>query len=81
MRKDIEKIANYYMTRASQFANLKQAATKFDEGYTGEGMWDYLFEYALHKEEADSMFDLLDKETINMLAGFEVSFIIGIADE
>tara|TARA_R110000868_G_scaffold111268_1_gene300634 strand:+ start:1747 stop:1998 length:252 start_codon:yes stop_codon:yes gene_type:complete len=81
MRQEAEKIANYYETRASQFANLEQAVLEFDEGHTGQWMWDYLFEYALRKEEADKMFNLLDDKTIDMLAGFKVSFIIGIADE
>ena len=81
MMKDVEKIANYYQTRASQFANLEEAILYFEDGKSENWMWDYLFEYALRKEEADSMFDLFDDKTISMLAGFKVSFVIGIADE
>lgn len=81
MKQDVEKIANYYETRTTQFANLEQAILEFNEGHTGMWMWDYLFEYALCKEEADKMFDLLDDKTIDMLAGFKVSFVICIADE
>jgi len=81
MMKDVEKIAKYHQTRASQFANLEEAILYFEDGKSENWMWDYLFEYALLKEEADKMFNLFDKDTIEMLAGFKVSFIIGIADE
>lgn len=81
MIQEAEKIAKYYDTRATQFENLEQAILEFDEGHTGMWMWDYLFKYAILKEEADKMFDLLDDKTIDMLAGFKVSFVIGIADE
>jgi len=81
MMKDIEKIVKYHQTRASQFANLEEAILYFEDGKSENWMWDYLFEYALLKEEADKMFNLFDKDTIEMLAGFKVSFIIGIADE
>lgn len=81
MRKEAENIVNYYQTRATQFANLESAIHYFEYGSSEKWMWDYLFEYALRKEEADKMFDLLDDKTIDMLAGFKVSFVIGIADE
>ena len=83
MRQDIEKIANYYNSRFYQFRMLEKAVAEFEtnpsnaEQYT----WMLLFESALQKEEADKMFDLLDDKTIDMLAGFKVSFVIGIADE
>ena len=80
MRENIEKILNYYMTRASQFANLESALECFENDWSDQEMWEYLFEYILRKEEADNMFDLFDKETITMLAGFNVNFIVGIAD-
>lgn len=81
MMKDVEKIGIYYMTRASQFANLTCAIECFEDDCADQEVWESLFEYALQKEEADNMFDLFDKDTISMLAGFEVSFIIGYADE
>jgi hypothetical protein len=81
MMKDVEKIVDYYWNRANQFRSLGEAIRYFEIDGSEQWMWDHLFEYALRKEEADKMFDLLDKETINMLAGFNVSFIIGIADE
>lgn len=81
MRKEAEKIVDYYQTRASQFANLEEAIYYFEDDRPDQSMWSCLFEYALRKEQADKMFDLLDDKTIDMLAGFKVSFVIGIADE
>lgn len=81
MIQEAEKIVKYYETRTTQFKKLEQAILEFDVGDTGMWMWNYLFEYAILKEEADKMFDLLDDKTIDMLAGFKVSFVIGIADE
>ena len=81
MIENVEKISIYYMTRASQFANLTCAIECFEDDCADQEVWENLFEYALRKEEADKMFDLLDDKTIDMLAGFKVSFIIGIADE
>jgi len=83
MKQDVEKITNYYNSRYYQFRMLERAVDYFktkpsnEDSYT----WAHLFEYALCKEEADKMFDLLDDKTIDMLAGFKVSFVIGIADE
>lgn len=81
MRKEAEKIVDYYQTRATQFANLEEAIYYFEDDRPDQSMWSCLFEYALRKEQADKMFDLLDDKTIDMLAGFKVSFVIGIADE
>jgi hypothetical protein len=81
MMKNVEKIVNYYLTRANQFENLEEAIDYFENGKSENWMWEYLLEYGLQKEEADKMFNLLDDKTIDMLAGFKVSFIIGIADE
>jgi hypothetical protein len=83
MIKDVEKIANYYNSRYYQFRMLEKAVNyfKFKRSNADSYTWAHLFEYALHKEEADKMFDLLDDKTIDMLAGFKVSFVICIADE
>lgn len=83
MKQNLEKIANYYNARYYQFRMFEKAVDYFEtkpsnaDSYT----WAHLFEYALRKEEADKMFDLLDDKTIDMLAGFKVSFLVGIADE
>jgi hypothetical protein len=81
MKQNLEKIVNYHLTRANQFENLEEAIDHFENGKSENWMWEYLLEYGLQKEEADKMFNLLDDKTIDMLAGFKVSFIIGIADE
>ena len=81
MMKDVEKIVDYYRTRANQFENLEEAIDYFEKGTSENWMWEYLLEYGLQKQEADKMFDLLDDKTIDMLAGFKVSFVICIADE
>ena len=81
MKENIEKIVNYYLKRAIQFESLEEAIYYFEDDRPDQSMWSCLFEYALRKEEADKMFDLLDDKTIDMLAGFKVSFVIGIADE
>jgi len=81
MMKDVKKIVDYYRTRANQFENLEEAIDYFEKGKSENWMWECLLEYGLQKQEADKMFDLLDDKTIDMLAGFKVSFVIGIADE
>ena len=81
MIQDVENIVNYYLKRAAQFESLEEAICYFEGGWSDHHVWDCLFKYALRKEEADKMFDLLDDKTIDMLAGFKVSFVIGIADE
>lgn len=80
-RKDIDNIIDYYSARAEMFGQLADAIHWFEKDQTEDRMWRCLFEHQLRKDETEEMFDLFDDKTIDMLAGFKVSFIIGIADE
>jgi hypothetical protein len=72
----------YFDFRAEQFASLEEAYRAFKSKEPEQSMWASLFEYAIYKEAADSVFDEMSHETMCVLAqNHGVKIIVSVVDE